>query len=331
MQKTYGKITQGNPANSSIVETAINKARPDLKGKTTAELQKTYSKITQENPANGSIVETAINKAKPDLKGKTTQELQDTYGKITSSQPKKTEAKTEIGVEVEPVIANQDLKETAPSAVAPTVNKELLEIYGGIPSHTKVPDQKTQNNRAALLNDISTFAPGDEDTDIAAHEEEVLVIQDSPEPESKPESSITTEKTSPTNNNVVRALPATAKSEPNIAMVKDPQPQVQAVSPLITGAQEVITLAATQKPSNKIRIWQAKEGMRLENVLNKWSEAEKITLSWDAQQKYKLKSDIFISGTFENAIDVLFSKGLEKSPIHTLSNAPYTLKIRDDN
>ena len=71
-------------------------------------------------------------------------------------------------------------------------------------------------------------------------------------------------------------------------------------------------------PSNIIRVWQAKKGANLQKILSDWSMQENVKFSWNTKQKYRLSKDIFISGTFENAINVLFSKGLETPPDHKL-------------
>lgn len=80
-------------------------------------------------------------------------------------------------------------------------------------------------------------------------------------------------------------------------------------------------------PSNNVRVWQAKKGASLKTVLEQWGAKENIAIAWETNQKYKIDQDTFISGTFENAIDVLLSKGLKNAPAYKLSETPYHLQI----
>lgn len=76
-----------------------------------------------------------------------------------------------------------------------------------------------------------------------------------------------------------------------------------------------------------MRVWQAKKGTSLKTVLKEWGAEENISISWDTDQTYKIDQDTFISGTFENALDVLLSKGLKNAPAYKISEAPYQLQI----
>ena len=84
------------------------------------------------------------------------------------------------------------------------------------------------------------------------------------------------------------------------------------------------------EPSNKIRIWQAKSGQTLKSVLLKWSQEENISLLWQAKEIYRLDYDVYISGTFKNAIDVLLSQGLTNSPSYDVRENPYSVIISDN-
>ena len=82
-------------------------------------------------------------------------------------------------------------------------------------------------------------------------------------------------------------------------------------------------------PPNKIRVWHAKKGQKLHATLEKWCSSENIELSWSLSEELKLNKDVFISGTFENAINVLMTKGIINAPEHSLQNTPhYTLIIK---
>lgn len=84
------------------------------------------------------------------------------------------------------------------------------------------------------------------------------------------------------------------------------------------------------KPSNTIEVWEASRKTNLHKVLSKWSKKENIELIWYTDESYILDKDIFISGTFKNAIDILFSKGLKNPPQYLLEDTPsYKLFISD--
>ncbi len=82
------------------------------------------------------------------------------------------------------------------------------------------------------------------------------------------------------------------------------------------------------EPSNKIRVWKAKSGANLKSVLTEWSKQENVLLQWDTEEKYRLDYDVFISGTFESAIDVLLSRGLKDSPDYEIGIDPYAISIK---
>ncbi len=83
-------------------------------------------------------------------------------------------------------------------------------------------------------------------------------------------------------------------------------------------------------PSNKIRIWEAKENSNLQKVLIEWSAKERVPFAWNATEKYVLDYDVFISGTYQNAIDILFKKGLKRAPEYALSEAPYSISVQEE-
>jgi len=84
-------------------------------------------------------------------------------------------------------------------------------------------------------------------------------------------------------------------------------------------------------PSNEIKIWKAKKGQDLADIIEEWSAEENISTSWNADADQELDYDVFISGTFENAVDVLLSKGLKNAPEYTLSKSPYHLHMGDSD
>lgn len=87
---------------------------------------------------------------------------------------------------------------------------------------------------------------------------------------------------------------------------------------------------ASATPKADIHVWQAKKGKDLKHVLTRWSVVENVELDWAAKKDYTLNKDIFVSGTFDNALDILFSRGVQSPPEYDLSLSPeYVLRIID--
>lgn len=85
------------------------------------------------------------------------------------------------------------------------------------------------------------------------------------------------------------------------------------------------------QPSDKIRIWQAKKGARLKKILEKWAETENIQMVWTGSEDYRVNKDVFISSTFENAVDVLITKSIKNAPAYRMHDAPdYALYIESE-
>ncbi len=81
-------------------------------------------------------------------------------------------------------------------------------------------------------------------------------------------------------------------------------------------------------PSNKIRIWKARSNDDLQKVLTEWSKKENVPLIWEASGKYILDYDVFISGTYKNAVSIMFKKGLKKAPEYVINDSPYSIQVR---
>ena len=85
-----------------------------------------------------------------------------------------------------------------------------------------------------------------------------------------------------------------------------------------------------EKPSDKIRVWQARSGANLQKIMEEWSAKERVALTWSATEEYELDYDVFISGTYKNAVNILFDKGLKKVPEYELSEAPYKISVQEE-
>ncbi len=78
----------------------------------------------------------------------------------------------------------------------------------------------------------------------------------------------------------------------------------------------------TDKPQD-VLIWQVEKGSDLRKTMASWCKKQNIELSWNNPLDYKIDKDVFISGTFENAVEVLFSKGLVEAPLYQIKTSPH--------
>lgn len=70
------------------------------------------------------------------------------------------------------------------------------------------------------------------------------------------------------------------------------------------------------------RIWEAKQGSSLKETLDSWSKQANVPLQWNADKDFTLSSNILISGTFDNAVKVLFAQAVKNGPVHNLTTGP---------
>ncbi|PCI55392.1 MAG: hypothetical protein COB36_07145 [Alphaproteobacteria bacterium] len=109
--------------------------------------------------------------------------------------------------------------------------------------------------------------------------------------------------------------------------------ELDKVMPAEITAKDIKTPSSSFRiqPSDTIKIWEAGRKSNLQKILRQWSEKENIELVWNASENYVLDKDVFISGTFKNAIDILFSKGVKNPPKHILAQTPsYNLRVEDN-
>lgn len=114
-----------------------------------------------------------------------------------------------------------------------------------------------------------------------------------------------------------------AASEEKTAMTPEVAPE--AAPPSETNLESAKTqpdAKASAKQLGQPRIWEAKRGSSLKQTLETWTQQANVALTWNVQEDVNLKSDILISGTFENAVKVLFAQAVKKGPAHTLKTSP---------
>ncbi len=104
-----------------------------------------------------------------------------------------------------------------------------------------------------------------------------------------------------------------------------PQDAFEAISP----SEEIVAAQPKAEPSNAILVWEGKKGRSLKSILEKWCASENIELVWDAgANDIDLSSNIFVNGTFKNAVDVLLTKGVSNPPAYEITLDPYQIHIK---
>lgn len=68
----------------------------------------------------------------------------------------------------------------------------------------------------------------------------------------------------------------------------------------------------------KIQIWEGSEGSTLKSTLADWSKQSGVKVNWSAKNNPDLETDIFVSGTLENALKTVFTMGVKEAPQYTL-------------
>lgn len=74
------------------------------------------------------------------------------------------------------------------------------------------------------------------------------------------------------------------------------------------------------QPSGEILVWEARKGARVKRVLEKWAKTENIDFSWVGPADSKIDKDVFISGTFSNAVDILMDTSVNNPPKYRFDN-----------
>lgn len=226
---------------------------------------------------------------------------------------------------------------------------------------TDEPVSNQKKNEVKILENTSEIPEEEIKTPSDVTENEKIDIPAQEEPKDSLETAEETTDADEKNEDVVVISQDVAQEEPLSLEVKDvtpvlepvsiiPSPKEQqnqvnkpeAVKPQIETQQQNKNAKTTAtipnqpkyrtKASNKIMVWEAKRGKNLEKIVKEWSEKENIQLIWDAPKDYELKTNIFINGTFQNAIEVLFTKGLKNAPDFILSeDKEYKLYISLDD
>lgn len=83
--------------------------------------------------------------------------------------------------------------------------------------------------------------------------------------------------------------------------------------------------------------WQAKAGDSLRDVLEKWASQENVQLVWEAAHDFTLTSNVYVSGSLKNAVNVLSANSLDKNQapvIHFIKQGnqdSFSLIVQDKN
>ncbi len=107
--------------------------------------------------------------------------------------------------------------------------------------------------------------------------------------------------------------PAYSRAEnPALSMTSDMSRTVPSNAPVTTGS----------------KLWQATQGESLRTILTTWSQRAGFSLVWQSPQDFSITSDILVTGSFENALDILMHYGLgSAAPSYELK--PGILVVKD--
>lgn len=122
-----------------------------------------------------------------------------------------------------------------------------------------------------------------------------------------------------------KAVKKTKEEPKKEEVAKSAAPASEAAQPSDAAIESAKTEPASNAAPaqlNQPRIWEAKRGSSLRDTLDSWAKQANVTLTWNAQDDVKLNSDILISGTFDNAVKVLFAQAVKNGPAHTLKTSP---------
>lgn len=76
-------------------------------------------------------------------------------------------------------------------------------------------------------------------------------------------------------------------------------------------------------PSQKLLVWEARKGKNVKDILQHWAEIENIEYSWHGSDDFEVNKDVFISGTFSNAVEILLSTSVKNPPSYRFNEAPH--------
>ncbi len=104
--------------------------------------------------------------------------------------------------------------------------------------------------------------------------------------------------------------------------------QIEIIEPEMAFVKPAVLSTFRKIPSDKILIWEARRGDNLKKIISEWAKIENIELVWTDDKEYKVDKDVFISGTFQNAVDVLVTKSVRNPPAYMLElKDSYSLRI----
>lgn len=237
-----------------------------------------------------------------------TEETTQPEANMLSDEKKKVE---DSDISLSDAVANGGIAIHSPAANGTQASDDLTVVE--IPAVTEIIEAQDASVDVLPLNDISGA------DDIVSEASDI--------------SSIITEGESAEQNitQIAENFPAEETEIAPQAPLEPAEPiDLQSDAVAVEQPEEPVTNAPTaSSPSNATLVWEGRKGRDLYKVLTAWSEEENIELVWMPEDKdIELSSNIFINGTFKNAVDVLFSKGVKNAPAYEITLDPYQLIIR---
>ncbi len=118
------------------------------------------------------------------------------------------------------------------------------------------------------------------------------------------------------------AIEESVNSLPEIA------PAAEAVLSDVIEIEEKAVRTFRSQPSGELLVWEARKGANVKKIIKKWAKKENIELIWHGDRNYRVDKDVFISGTFSNAIEILLTTSVDHAPSYQFNDDPdYALVI----
>lgn len=190
-----------------------------------------------------------------------------------------------------------------------------------------------QEETLSSLNPDNTKPTNSKDLEKNDKQEKVEKLGDKKEPLEKvslkqePVEKVVKEPTKKSGRNVILDPGKSEAKQPNfVEQVLAPEASSEKLAKAEPAASdatkklEKTEIEATKKEQSlQPRIWEAKQGSSLKETLDVWARQANVKLIWKSEKDYQLSSNVLISGTFDSAVKVLFTKAVKNGPQHSFA------------
>ncbi len=208
---------------------------------------------------------------------------------------------------------NMPAEETSP---APSLRRTAIQDPGEEPAMKTAEAAMTVP--APEIAETIEPAAGTEKTPVPAQEQaqeqtETIVTAEQPVIDMTGPSPMTVVSVQQTEKNIsfvssgaLEAMQAKAAEEEDAT---EESPAVAAVTE--SSAPEEPAVVDTAQEETPAALWEAKIGDSLKDTLARWSEKAGIEMIWMASYDYKVRSDMLVNDSFQNAVRTMFTNGID--------------------